>query len=182
MFALLVLPPLAHAQDSTKLINGTDGSVFKHDPRDTSAISDKKLAPTEFTGTYSSCNIGLGYIHDFVAYQESSKFKQQMDSAGFNLKPEVKLRDFRILVSGVLKTKRYIAWKFGFPYMWDGDYDQWLVRESGVTIGAPELAGNFFIGRTKEGFSMVKVMNGHSPWTRGKTNGPGCHSHSGGRD
>jgi phosphate-selective porin OprO/OprP len=29
----------------------------------------------------------------------------------------------------------------------------------------PELFGHIFIGRTKEGYSMVKVMNGHSPWT-----------------
>ena len=39
------------------------------------------------------------------------------------------------------------------------------VRETGLTIGVPELAGHIFIGRTKEGYSMVKVMNGHSPWT-----------------
>jgi phosphate-selective porin OprO/OprP len=49
--------------------------------------------------------------------------------------------------------------------MYDGDKDVWMLRETGVTIGVPELAGNIFIGRTKEGFSMVKVMNGHSPWT-----------------
>jgi len=48
--------------------------------------------------------------------------------------------------------------------MWDGDKNLWMVRETGVTIGVPELKGNFFVGRTKEGFSMVKVMNGHSPW------------------
>ena len=34
----------------------------------------------------------------------------------------------------------------------------------GITIGVPELKGHIFVGRTKEGFSMVKVMNGHSPW------------------
>ena len=36
------------------------------------------------------------------------------------------------------------------------------MRETGVTVGVPELKGHFFIGRTKEGFSMIKVMNGHS--------------------
>ena len=44
------------------------------------------------------------------------------------------------------------------------DKNVWMLRETGVTIGVPELFGNIFIGRTKEGF-MVKVMNGHSPWT-----------------
>ncbi|HEY6506317.1 MAG TPA: porin, partial [Chitinophagaceae bacterium] len=41
----------------------------------------------------------------------------------------------------------------------------WMVRETGITVGVPELAGHIFIGRTKEGYSLVKVMNGHSPWT-----------------
>jgi phosphate-selective porin OprO/OprP len=49
--------------------------------------------------------------------------------------------------------------------MYDGDKKTWMVRESGLTIGVPELKGNIFIGRTKEGFSMVKVMNGHSGLT-----------------
>ena len=161
---ILNLPLFIHAQDTTKLLpDGTEGVLFTYDPRDTTDAAVKKLKPNDFQGTYSSFKIGLGYIHDFVAYHESDAFRQQMDSAGFDLKPTFKLRDFRILGSGVLKTKRYIAWKFA--YMWDGDDEQWLVRESGITIGVPELAGHIFIGRTKEGYSMVKVMNGHSPWT-----------------
>ena len=39
-----------------------------------------------------------------------------------------------------------------------------MLRETGLTIGVPEMFGHIFIGRTKEGYSMVKVMNGHSPW------------------
>jgi len=48
--------------------------------------------------------------------------------------------------------------------MYDGDKKTWLLRETGITIGNPELSQHIFIGRTKEGYSMVKVMNGHSPW------------------
>ncbi|HEX5024750.1 MAG TPA: porin, partial [Agriterribacter sp.] len=114
-------------------------------------------------GSYSTFNIGLGYIQDFVAYDQSKVFKQQMDSAGLTMNADSKPRDFRILGSGVLRTKRMIAWKFA--YMYDGDKKTWLVRESGVTVGVPELFGHIFVGRTKEGYSMVKVMNGHSPWT-----------------
>ena len=66
------------------------------------------------------------------------------------------------MVSGVFKTKRTISWKFGIMY--DGDKKIWMIRETGLTIGVPELTGHIFIGRTKEGYSMVKVMNGHSPW------------------
>lgn len=155
-----IVPVFLYPQDTTqkKLPDGTDGLVFATNPKD--SISTKA---NEFVGPVSTSKIGLGYIHDFVAYSESKDFRRQMDSAGFNLKPEFKLRDFRILGSGVFKTKRYLAWKFA--YMWDGDNEAWLVRESGFTIGVPELCGHIFIGRTKEGFSMVKVMNGHSPWT-----------------
>jgi phosphate-selective porin OprO/OprP len=35
--------------------------------------------------------------------------------------------------------------------MYDGDKKIWMMRETGVTIGVPELKGTFFIGRTKEG-------------------------------
>jgi len=68
-----------------------------------------------------------------------------------------------VMVSGVFKTKRTLAWKTGFMY--DGDKKVWYLRETGLTIGVPELFGHIFIGRTKEGYSMVKVMNGHFPWT-----------------
>src|SRR4030095_713367 len=89
--------------------------------------------------------------------------EQQMDSAGLDVgKAKLETRDFRIMGSGVLKTKRPISWKFA--YMYDADDKVWRSRETGVTIGVPELAGHLFIGRTKEGYSMVKVMNGHSPW------------------
>ena len=106
--------------------------------------------------------IGAGFIYDVSAYAQSNVFKEQMDSANLSLVNKGKVRDFRVLGSGVLKTKRSFSWKFA--YMWDGDKETWMVRETGITIGVPELAGHIFIGRTKEGFSMVKVMNGHSPW------------------
>ncbi|MBO9572896.1 MAG: porin, partial [Chitinophagaceae bacterium] len=102
-----------------------------------------------------------GYIGDFTSYSQDKVFKQQMDSLNLDLKSAYQTRDFRILGSGrLLKFKRYIAYKFA--YMYDGDEKVWMIRETGLTIGVPELKGNIFIGRTKEGYSMIKVMNGHS--------------------
>lgn len=49
--------------------------------------------------------------------------------------------------------------------MYDGVSDKWFVRESGLMIGLPELSGKIFIGRTKESFSMNKVMVGYAGWT-----------------
>jgi phosphate-selective porin OprO/OprP len=140
--------------------DGTDGTVHIIRPEDSVA---KKLPPNEFNGSHSTFKVGLGFLPEYATYVQDDIFKKQMDSAGLEMKSKYKTRDFRVLASGVLTTKRPISWKFAFMY--DGDKDQWFVRESGVTIGVKELSGNFFIGRTKEGFSMVKVMNGYAPWS-----------------
>ncbi|PWT73120.1 MAG: porin [Bacteroidetes bacterium] len=158
------MPNAAYAQkDTTKqLPDGTDGRLFTPRVADTTFVRKKTdLAPNEFEGEYSTFRIGLGFIGDYTAYSYDKTFRKQMDSLDLNLTPAYKTRDFRILASGrFLKFKRYVAWKFA--YMYDGDKNVWMVRESGLTIGIPELKGNIFIGRTKEGFSMIKVMNGHS--------------------
>lgn len=152
-----------YSQDTSKsLPDGTNGFYFTARTADTVfAINKEDLAPNEFVGTSAMFRVGAGYIGDFTAYALSDIFKQQMDSANLDLSPSYQTRDFRMLFSGrFLRTKRYIAYKFA--YMYDGDEKKWLVRESGLTIGVPELKGHLFIGRTKEGFSMIKVMNGHS--------------------
>ena len=141
--------------------DGTTGLLLEVGPDD--YLQKKKRLPNEFEGTYSTFRIGLGYILDGAAYSQNSVFRKQMDSAGLVFDNKFETRDFRIFASGVLKTKRTLAWKAGFMY--DGDRKIWLLRETGLTIGVPELFGHIFLGRTKEGYSMVKVMNGHSPWT-----------------
>ncbi|HRI80638.1 MAG TPA: porin [Cyclobacteriaceae bacterium] len=158
--AILVAPRLSFGQDKKTVPDGTTGLVLEVGPED---YLKKKRPPNEFEGTYSTIRIGFGYILDGAAYGQSAVFKQQMDSAGLVLDPKLETRDFRIMTSGVLKTKRTLAWKAGFMY--DGDKKVWLLRETGLTIGVPELFGHIFIGRTKEGYSLVKVMNGHFPWT-----------------
>ena len=159
---LLLASALLFGQDSLKKTypDGTTGLVLEVGPDD---YLTKKRPPNEFEGTYSTIRIGGGYILDGAIYSQNAAFKQQMDSAGLAFNSALETRDFRIMASGVLKTKRTLAWKTGFMY--DGDKKIWLLRETGLTIGVPELFGHIFIGRTKEGYSMVKVMNGHSPWT-----------------
>ena len=158
--AFLLLPYRSICQEKKTVPDGTEGLILEK--RKPDSIS-KKLAPNEFNGPYSTFRIGLGYIADASTYVQDDVFKKQMDSANINLDPTVQTRDFRILGSGVLtRVKRTIAWKFA--YMYDGDDKVWMMRETGVTVGVPELKGHIFVGRTKEGFSMIKVMNGHSPW------------------
>jgi len=151
------------SQEKKTIPDGTDGTVLTVPQVDSATGKTKNLEPNEVNESFSTFKIGLGYIGDYITFTEDETFKKQMDLAKLELKPMYKTRDARILGSGKLNTKRALSWKFAFMY--DGNLDQWLVRESGVTIGVPELSGNFFLGRTKEGYSMVKVMNGHSPWT-----------------
>ena len=159
--AFCLLQPVALIGQETKTVpDGTEGVTLEK--RSPDSIT-KKLPANEFKGPYSTFRIGFGYIVDASTYSQDDVFKKQMDSANVDLKSTIKTRDFRILGSGVLTTtKRAISWKFA--YMYDGNEKIWMMRESGVTVGVPELKGHIFVGRTKEGFSLVKVMNGHSPW------------------
>ena len=166
----LLIPAISFAQkdttgpkkggDTIKVVpDGTEGVELAVRSEETKA---RQLPANEFMGSYSTFRIGMGYIGDFTTHIMSAEFKQQMDSAGLDVVTKYKTRDFRILGSGVLKTKRLLSWKFAFMY--DGDKEVWMVRESGLTIGVPELSGHLFLGRTKEGYSILKVMNGHSGW------------------
>ena len=49
--------------------------------------------------------------------------------------------------------------------MWDEANEEWVMRQSGVMVELPKLSSSVFIGRTKEGFSMNKVMVGYHGWT-----------------
>lgn len=154
---LLSFPYLANCQDNKIVPNGTDGLTLTKAPDD--SVS-KKLPPNEFLGSKSSIKVGIGYAGDYATFSQSAVFKKQMDSAGLDLDPNFQTRDFRLMLSGVLKTKRSISWKMA--YLYDGNEKIWMIRETGITIGVPELFGHIFIGRTKEGYSAEKVMNGHS--------------------
>lgn len=115
-----------------------------------------------FPGKISTLKLGGGFLYEYATYSQDATAKQQTDSIGNTLSPAFNVRDFRITASGQLKTKRTISWKAGFMY--DGPNREWLVRETGVMINTPEFWGNFFIGRTKEGFSLSKVMVGYAGW------------------
>jgi phosphate-selective porin OprO/OprP len=102
---------------------------------------------------------------DFAHYMQDEESKQQVG----DLDEDYGVRDARLLFRGRLKTKRPLSWTFG--YMYDSADDEWRVRQTGIQIGFPELQGNLFVGRTKEGYSMIKVMTGYHPWTMERSPG-----------
>jgi len=164
LFVLFFVPFTASAQKIIGTVpDGTEGIVHNIYAPD-SVTGKTKLPPNEFENSFSTFKVGLGFLTDYTTYIQSPKFKKQMDIAGNDLKFTVKVRDFRIIASGRVKMKAPVtlAWKFAFMY--DGVAQQWLVRESGIILGIPKIHSHFFVGRTKEGFSLMKVMNGYSPW------------------
>jgi phosphate-selective porin OprO/OprP len=112
----------------------------------------------ELDGPLSTFKFGAAFLYEYAAYAQDEESKQQ-----FDLQPEAKVRDFRLLFKGRFKTKRPVTWTCGVMY--DGPSDSWLIRETGIMIAVPELWSHFFVGRTKEGFSLYRVMSGYSLWT-----------------
>jgi len=114
----------------------------------------------EYEGPISTLRFGGGFLYDYAAYNQDDVSEQQVDFSD-----GTKLRDFRFLLKGkFLKiTERDVTWSAGI--MWDEANERWAMRQSGVMIGLPKLKSDVFIGRTKEGFSLNKVMVGYHGWT-----------------
>ena len=113
----------------------------------------------QYEGKYITARAGGGFLYDTVAYAQDQPSKQQ-----FQLEFTYKIRDFRFLLAGKFPTfKRPVTYSFGI--MWDAPTRSWFIRQTGVMIALPDKWGYFFIGRTKEGFSLNKVMTGYDGWT-----------------
>jgi phosphate-selective porin OprO and OprP len=112
----------------------------------------------EYDGRLWSIRIGAGYLVESATYSQDDNSKAQ-----FDLAPEFKIRDARFVFNGRLKFKRPVTWTAGVMY--DGPNDTWLVRQTGIMIDVPEIWGQVFVGRGKEGFSMSKVMVGYAGFT-----------------
>ena len=109
----------------------------------------------EYEGPYFSARLGFGLLFDGVAYSQDRDSKEQM-----TLLPEVKLRDFRLLLKGKIKPFPRLSYTIG--YMWDAAEESWRFRPTGLMVAVPGLGGRVFIGRTEEGISMNKIMVGYS--------------------
>jgi phosphate-selective porin OprO/OprP len=114
----------------------------------------------EYQGPYFTIRFGAGLLIDYAAYAQDLDSKRQVE-----MHPAPRLRDFRFLLGGKLfpKIKRSITWSAGIMY--DATAHEWRMRQTGVMFAAPKLRGALFIGRSKEGFSLVKVMTGYDGWT-----------------
>ena len=115
-----------------------------------------------YDGDFFHIRVGAGYLYDGAAYSQNVASTEQ-----FDLNPEGKVRDARIIIKGGFKSNRPITFSSGILY--DVPTRKFLVRETGVMFTVPELWGSIFVGRTKEGFSLNKVMVGYAGWTMERT-------------
>jgi len=113
----------------------------------------------EFDNKFFWLRVSAGIILDAGTYQQDAASKEQVG----DLDADWQVRDFRVLLNGRIKSKRSITWSAGLMY--DGANNTWLVRQTGVMIGIPELKGNLWLGRAKEGIALNMVMVGYAGWT-----------------
>ena len=112
----------------------------------------------EYEGPFFTLRVGAGFLVDYATYAQDDASKTQVDLA-----PGFKVRDSRLVLTGRFKTRRQITYQAGLMY--DGNLDEWLVRQTGVIVAVPEVWGHLWIGRTKEGPSLNRVMTGYDGWT-----------------
>ena len=117
----------------------------------------KLIRWNEFDGPFLTLRVGGGYLYDYVSFAQDDVSKEQID-----VEDQWKLRDTRVLFSGRLKFKRPTTWSAGVMY--DKANDEWVWRQTGIMVAVPEIWGHIFVGRSKEGFSLNKVMIGYGGW------------------
>ena len=144
-----LLPVDVHAQDSRVM---PDTAVVKNE-RDWN----------QWNFGWTTFRVGMAAIYETAQYDQDATGKAQMDSAKVVLNThESGWRDFRFFANGRLNTERPLIWKIAGMY--DGVYESWTFRETGLLIGFPKQHSEVFVGRSKEGYSLNKVQNGYSCW------------------
>lgn len=102
---------------------------------------------------------GGGFLWDYSTYSQDEDSQEQL-----TLDADSDLRDFRVIVKGRLfTTDDRLTYTLG--YMYDKAKDTWRWRQTGLMLKIPEIYGEVFVGRSKEGFSTSKIMVGYQGFT-----------------
>jgi phosphate-selective porin OprO/OprP len=162
VWALLVLrlsaPKPACAQQADSVRDTTPEAGVSAGEADAEPPRRRLVKWNEYEGPLFTLRVGAGFLLDYSTYSQDAASREQMD-----LEPGPKIRDTRLVIGGRIKTKRRITYQAGLMY--DGYLEEWFVRQTGLMIAVPEAWGNFWIGRSKEGPSLNRVMTGYDGWT-----------------
>jgi phosphate-selective porin OprO and OprP len=107
---------------------------------------------------FTTVEFGGGLLTEYGAFAQNAASKEQ-----FALHAQWKLRDARLIFGGRFNIERPVTWQLGVMY--DGSTGEWMIRQTGIMIGVPELWGNIFVGRAKVGISLNRIMVGYDGWT-----------------
>jgi phosphate-selective porin OprO/OprP len=161
------LPVILHGQ-ATASQQQTPSTAASQEPLDDTLTAGDEDNPRQvrelvkwnhYEGKYASIVLGGGFLYEYDAYAQNSASKEQ-----FQLFATPKLRDARIWFNGALKfIKRPTT--YTAAVMYDANSNSFLVRQTGLMIAFPELSGYIFVGRSKEGISLNKIMVGYAGWT-----------------
>jgi phosphate-selective porin OprO/OprP len=114
----------------------------------------------EYEGPWFTARLGGGFLYDSANYSQDADSESQ-----FQFEPETYIRDSRLLLKGRLKFSPRLKYTIGYMYDPAPEKKTWFWRQTGIYVDLPEIGGDVFIGRTKEGFSMNKIMVGYNGWT-----------------
>jgi phosphate-selective porin OprO/OprP len=114
----------------------------------------------EFEGKNFTLRVGGGFLVDYASFAQDDTSKEQI-----TVQSKYQFRDGRLLLKGKFKfiRSRSVTWSAGI--MWNAATHSWQFRQSGIMVSLPEIWGSVFVGRTKEGISMNKIMVGYHGWT-----------------
>lgn len=112
----------------------------------------------ELETPFTTIQVGGGVLADYATYVQDDASREQ-----FALEHDMVFRDTRFIVRGRLQTKRPVTWQAGLMY--DTNNGEWKIRQTGIVMAVPEILGNLWIGRSKEGMSLNRVMVGYDGWT-----------------
>lgn len=165
LLVLAMAPPASYAQEPEAVPPPTIDTTYEAGEDDDTEPRRKLVKWNEYEGPISTFRFGFGFLADASTYSQDAESKQQVTIDD----PDTGVRDSRLLFRGKFQTERPFSWTFG--YMYDSADGSWRVRQTGFQIGFPKAKGSVFIGRTKEGYSMIKVMTGYHPWTQERSPG-----------
>ena len=154
----LAQEPQAPATSATPAEIAVDARMVAGES-DADAPARRVVKWNEYEGPLSTLRLGGALLYDYAAYDQDEVSKQQVSFSDGS-----KLRDFRFLLSGRLLKfeERSVTWSAGIMY--DGAAERWAWRQTGVMVDLPKGSSQVFIGRSKEGFSLNKVMVGVQGW------------------
>lgn len=163
LFVIAIGLGLAMLSSSARFVLADDEKPLPRDETRSAAEADEAKPSevggkwNEYDGKLLTVRLGGGLLVDTATYAQGDDSKKQM-----HLEPAIGLRDFRLLLKGRFKFLPRVSYSLG--YMYDAAVDLWRFRQTGLMIKVPELNGDFFVGRTKEGFSTNKLMVGYYGW------------------